>query len=76
MSDTDKKYLFVIDLSKGRDFADSVIEIFMCKAFLTNSILVLLTNDDKQSSDYMNYTYRKIFGGGGSKASILADKSN
>ena len=76
MSDIDKKYLFVLDISKGRDFADSVIETFMRKAFLTNSVLFLLTNDDKPSYDYMNYTQRKIFGGGRSTTSILAKESN
>ncbi len=31
----DKKYLFVLDLSVGRDFADSVVESFMRRAFFT-----------------------------------------
>ena len=59
-----KKYLFVLNLSAGRDFPDSVIEAFMRKAFITNSVLVLLVDNDKTSSDYINYTHRKIFGGG------------
>ena len=71
-----KKYLFVLDLSQGRDFPDSVIEAFMRKAFFTNSVLALLIDADKTSSDYVNYTHRKIFGGGQCKACILAEKSN
>ena len=66
----DKKYLFVPDLSHGRDFADSVIEAFMRRAFFTNSVLLLLAVADKKSVDYFSYTQRKIFGG--SKACILA----
>lgn len=60
----DKKYLFVLDLSVGRDFADSVVESFMRRAFFTNSVLVLFAAADKTSVDYVSYTKRKIFGGG------------
>lgn len=64
MSERDKKYLFVLDLSQGRGLPNKVTEAFMRKAFSTNSVLAVLTDVDKTSFDYINYTQRKIFGGG------------
>lgn len=65
MSERDKKYLFVLDLSQGRGLPNKVTEAFMRKAFSTNSVLAVLTDVDKKSLDYINYTQRKIFGGRG-----------
>lgn len=76
MSERDKKYLFLLDLSQGRGLPNKVTEAFMRKAFSTDSVLAVLTDVDKKSLDYINYTQRKIFGGGGSTTYLLAEKSN
>ena len=58
-----KKYLFVADAVKHWDFAEKITDAFLRKAFLTNSILILLMDKCTESNNFHNYTLRKIFGG-------------
>ena len=58
MSET---YLFIPNLDDGRKAADEIVETFMKKAFLTDSVLVVLGKNEKTFSDYAKYTFRKVF---------------
>ena len=61
--DAGKKYLFAADPANQWDFAEKIVDAFLRKAFLTNSILFLLMDRTSEAQNFHNYTLRKIFGG-------------
>ena len=74
--DAGKKYLFVADPVNQWDFAEKIVDAFLRKAFLTNSILFLLMDRTSEAQNFHNYTLRKIFGGGCSIVLLNADEVN